>query len=70
MSLDLISAPDPEPEPEPEDPPLTVRVTLFCRTEGCENEGVPITLEVPLDTNYAFCGPCGGRITEYTEETQ
>lgn len=63
--IDLTSTPMGVPEPEPVEN-LTA-VTLVCRTQGCENEGLPITLEVPDDTRFAFCGACGERIMEATE---
>lgn len=37
----------------------TVSVTLTCETDGCGNQGVPITLEVPVGVTAAVCGVCG-----------
>jgi len=33
-------------------------VTVTCRTPGCENADVPITLEVPVDVSRVYCGAC------------
>lgn len=33
-------------------------VTVTCPTNGCENEGVEITVD-PWDGSTVICGPCG-----------
>jgi hypothetical protein len=48
-------------------PPLVPRV-LTCRTEGCENAGVGIPVDMPED-GAAACGACGQQITDITEGT-
>lgn len=43
--------------------PTMVDLTLTCTTEGCENQGVPITLSVPDYITTGMCGACGNAIT-------
>ncbi len=41
-------------------------VTVTCRTAGCANAGIAITLSVPTEpaTPNVMCGVCGQPITE------
>ena len=48
--------------------------TVTCHTEGCENAGQPIDLDLTYtddegntQTMGASCGPCGQPITDVTE---
>ena len=48
-------------------------VTATCHTDGCGNNGEPITFDEPLDENgqlisllNVVCGPCGQPITDVT----
>jgi hypothetical protein len=50
--------------------------TVTCRTDGCENNGIPIDLDLDIvDENGAVtgqvgtvvCGPCGQQITDISE---
>lgn len=50
--------------------------TVICHTKDCENEGVPIELELGYtdddgavhETATVICGPCGNPITDIAEE--
>jgi hypothetical protein len=44
-----------------------MQATVTCRTEGCENSGRPITLDVAVGGSVV-CGPCGADITDVTTE--
>ena len=46
-------------------PPLVPRV-LTCHTDGCENAGVAIPVQMPADGGAA-CGACGQPITDITD---
>lgn len=37
-------------------------VTVTCRTDGCANEGEPITLTIDEDVTAFACGVCGQSI--------
>jgi len=37
---------------------------VVCRTPGCENDGITITLPCG---DAVYCGPCGQPITDITE---
>lgn len=45
---------------------------LTCHTEGCDNADVPIEYDLTdPDTGQqmpAYCGPCGNRIEDITEQ--
>jgi hypothetical protein len=49
-----------ETEPEIE---FVTRV-LTCHTEGCGNDGHPISLDVPADVEAYSCGACGQPISD------
>jgi len=38
---------------------------LTCHTDGCENNGITISMETDATTFY--CGPCGQEITDKVE---
>lgn len=50
---------------EPEE--RLVMLVLTCHQHGCENQGIPITLEAPEDVRSAVCGACGTTITDREE---
>ena len=37
--------------------------TVTCANSGCENEGVPIVLNLDPTEPIAICGPCGSDIS-------
>lgn len=37
-------------------------VTITCHTAGCDNNGIPITIDTTADSY--FCGVCGNQITD------
>jgi hypothetical protein len=55
--------------------------TVTCRTEGCENNGIPLNVahpmkiddntgeptDQPVDPWQLSCGPCGQPITDISE---
>jgi hypothetical protein len=43
-------------------------VTVTCRTDGCDNAGYPIVLNVPVEPSppNVACGVCGHPITDIT----
>lgn len=53
----------------------TVMVQAICHTAGCDNEGVPIVIDVPLIEGYdpldsnIQCGPCGEPIDDISLPT-
>lgn len=37
-----------------------ITVTVTCGTDGCENEGITLTIDVPdIPNPQIICGPCG-----------
>jgi hypothetical protein len=51
-----------------DDEPVTRPLTVTCRTEACENNGIAIDVTVPdVPDPYVSCGVCGARITETRE---
>lgn len=36
---------------------------VTCHTQGCENEGIEITVMAVADNPTVVCGPCGADIT-------
>ena len=55
-----------------EDERIPVSMALICRTEGCENNGIPIIFPYEAEMSGATCGPCEQEITDieylYEEE--
>jgi hypothetical protein len=37
-----------------------------CRTPGCHNEGIPLTVPADVHEQVIVCGPCRTRITDVT----
>lgn len=49
------------------EPAVLVTRVVTCHTEGCENDGVAISLAVPDDVAAYVCGPCHAPIDDVVE---
>lgn len=49
-------------------PATMIAATVTCTTTGCDNEGIPITIEIPDTAPHVICGPCGQPIALESEE--
>lgn len=48
---------------ETDEEPTMVEVTVTCGTDGCTNQGIPITITTP-EGGAIMCGPCGASLNE------
>ena len=43
---------------------IFIKYNVTCHTINCENIGIIICVNAPLDNPYIVCGPCGVKIED------